>query len=63
MDAYALLDRAYAALGRASAEVIGTAVIKEWARKADARELDEARALALAAEVQALAALLAGRRG
>lgn len=62
MDAYAVLDRAYAALGRASAGIVGTAEIKAQGRRADARELDTAQALALAAEVQALAALITSGR-
>jgi hypothetical protein len=58
LDAYATLDGAYAALGRAAAEVVGSRDVKERARGADAGELDDTRTLALAAEVQALAALI-----
>jgi hypothetical protein len=62
VDAYAVLDQAWTALGRAAAEVVGTGDMKERARGADAGELDDTRTLALAAEVQALAALLASGR-
>jgi hypothetical protein len=63
LDPYAVLDRAYQALGRASAGIVGTAEVKEQAGKADGRELPDARVLALAADVWALAALLGGKGG
>jgi hypothetical protein len=61
LNAAASLDRAFAMLGKAVVPVIGTAAAKERAALADAGELADAEALALAAEVEALAGLLGGR--
>jgi hypothetical protein len=58
VNAAACLDRAYALLGRAVVPVVGTAAARERARRADKGELADAEALALAAEVEALARLL-----
>lgn len=59
MNAAMHLERAFAMLGKAVVPVIGTAAAKERARLADAGELADAEALALAAEVEALAGLIA----
>lgn len=59
MDPYATLAVAYEALGRAVVPVLAHAGMKAAARRADGKELDDTEALALAAEVQALAALMA----
>lgn len=61
MNAAACLERAYAMLGKAVVPVIGTGGMKERKRLADKGELADAEALALAAEVEALARLLGGR--
>ena len=50
-------------LGRAVVPVVGTGGMRERKRLADKGELADAEALALAAEVEALARLLAGGRG
>jgi hypothetical protein len=50
-------------LGRAVVPVVGTAGMAEQARLADSGGLADAEALALAAEIEALAALLGGRMG
>jgi hypothetical protein len=62
LDAYAVLNQAYEALGRAVVPVIAPAEAKIAAREADRRELPDAEVFALAAEVQALAVLLGSGR-
>jgi len=63
LDPYATLAVAYEALGRAALPVIAHAGMKDAARKADTGELSDTEALALAAEVQALAALIGSGKG
>jgi hypothetical protein len=54
----AVLQQAYATLGRAAVDVIAPGEVKSAAREADLRELPDAEVFALAAEVQALAVLI-----
>jgi hypothetical protein len=62
LDPYAVLNSAYAALGRAALPTVAPENVKAAARRGDGRELPDAEVFALAAEVQALAALLGSGR-